>query len=160
MSCPALPTLRQHQQATQQANQTPTCAFFPAPALGGLPAPPGAAAAFLCPGPAALLEEAWPCALGLLMRWCCMRLRLIMRVASSRKESRGPEQNWSSSDKLAAGARSRGRGLRMVEDAMADEMRKRGGHGLSSCLLLLLPINLCCEVWQGKRRAVSGGEVV
>lgn len=47
-----------------------------------------------------------------------MGLRLMKRVASSRKESRGPEQNWSSSDKLAAGARSRGRGLRMVEDAM------------------------------------------
>lgn len=42
----------------------------------------------------------------------------MKRVASSRKESRGPEQNWSSSDKLAAGASSRGRGLRMVEDAM------------------------------------------
>ncbi len=44
--------------------------------------------------------------------------RLMKRVASSRKESRGPEQNWSSSDKLAAGASSRGLGLRMVEDAM------------------------------------------
>lgn len=80
-----------------------TCAFFTAPALLGLPEP-------LLWLDAALLE--W---LPLLR---CMGLRLMKRVASSRKESRGPEQNWSSSDKLAAGARSRGRGLRMVEDAM------------------------------------------
>jgi hypothetical protein len=89
-----------------------TGAFFTAPALLDLPEP---LPDLLCPA-AALLGE---CPLR-----CCMGLRLMKRVASSRKESRGPEQNWSSSDKLAAGASSRGRGLRMVEDAMtaaADE---------------------------------------
>jgi hypothetical protein len=83
-----------------------TCAFFTAPALLGLPEPLAAFLWLETP----LLEE-WP------LR-CCIGLRLIKRVASSRKESRGPEQNWSSSDKLAAGARSKGLGLRMVEDAM------------------------------------------
>lgn len=81
-----------------------TCAFFTPPALGGLPGP---LAAFLW-------LDAWRALLG----WWLPPLRLMRRVASSRKVSRGPEQNWSSSDKLAAGASSRGRGLRMVEDAM------------------------------------------
>lgn len=95
-----------------------TCAFFTAPALLlGLPAPLAARLWLAAP----LLPEEWP-------------LRLIRRVASSRKESRGPEQNWSSSDKLAAGASSRGRGLRMVEDAMT----AAAGSASAVSLLLLL----------------------
>jgi hypothetical protein len=91
-------------QWLQEILSAHTCALFVAPL--GLPGP--LAAFLLLEAP--LLEE-WP------LR-CCIGLRLMKRVASSRKESRGPEQNWSSSDKLAAGASSRGRGLRMVEDAM------------------------------------------
>jgi hypothetical protein len=96
-----------------------TCCFFPAPALAGLAEP------FL--GLGCALQEAWP----LLLRCCTGLLRFIRRVASSRKESRCPEQNWSSSDKLAAGASSRGRGLRMVEDAMTT------GRCRCCCWLLL-----------------------